>query len=709
MTRPGIHRLWRGVCIAIALIVVQPVEAATITVNTAEVLASADDGFCTLTEAVLAANSNTASGALPGECVAGEAVPVQDLIVFEPSLFPAHFQIFSTLHLNESIKIQGPGAAVMDVTNLAETRVFNILNLQANSEFEISGMTLRDNVLRAVTGDYGGAALVSLGPGSSLLFENIVFLNNSSERGGGALGFFGGGGHSITIRNCTFDGNRAGNFGDGNVVGGGAVFIGAQQTISIENSSFINNETFHDALAQPQEDAAGGAILLRSGQTLASVVDIFQSTFSGNSTTGVGGAIALGGPGFPAEISELSLRHSTVVFNISDSNDDEVAVAGGGGVWSASSAPVQLFNSIVALNADNADSPAPDLHGSMQSFGFNLVSMNATVSGVFPAGQPNGNDDWVGTAPSPLDPLLEALDYAGGPTPVHVPMLGSPVLDQGRCTSRLTDQRLFQNTQTGLRVIDIGNIIDAADGCDIGAVELFSASSNPIPVANDDIYTAFEDQPLTVAAINGLLQNDLDDDALIVIDASPADQNRGLVAAQLTASADGAFVFETLSPDTSGQTEFVYVISDNLNTGSASVFIDVLPVNDAPSFAFSTDSLAAVPAQPTLIEDWATEIGAGPADEQGQSVQFLVSPVDVPVGFFSVSPSLQFGGTGNADLSFEIAAGATGSAIVSIVLLDNGGTANGGVNLSDAVVVNISASTDSIFHSRFEGIDRAGM
>jgi len=47
------------------------------------------------------------------------------------------------------------------------------------------------------------------------------------------------------------------------------------------------------------------------------------------------------------------------VLNESDSNDDEVAVAGGGGVWSVSSAPVQICNSIVAQNIDNADLPAP--------------------------------------------------------------------------------------------------------------------------------------------------------------------------------------------------------------------------------------------------------------------------------------------------------------------------------------------------------------
>ena len=62
-------------CILLAVIISQvftttPVSAATIIVNsTADVVA--DDGYCTLREAIIAANSDTASGVTAGECVAG--------------------------------------------------------------------------------------------------------------------------------------------------------------------------------------------------------------------------------------------------------------------------------------------------------------------------------------------------------------------------------------------------------------------------------------------------------------------------------------------------------------------------------------------------------------------------------------------------------------------------------------------------------------
>jgi len=56
-----------------------PAGAATITVNTTGDII-ADEGVCSLREAVIAANTNTASGATAGECAAGEALPTVDEI-----------------------------------------------------------------------------------------------------------------------------------------------------------------------------------------------------------------------------------------------------------------------------------------------------------------------------------------------------------------------------------------------------------------------------------------------------------------------------------------------------------------------------------------------------------------------------------------------------------------------------------------------------
>src|SRR5512140_1599788 len=77
---------------AVLLLVPATARAATITVNsTADV--AANDGACTLREAILAANTNTASGAAAGECAAGAAG--LDTIVF--ALPGAGVQTITTL------------------------------------------------------------------------------------------------------------------------------------------------------------------------------------------------------------------------------------------------------------------------------------------------------------------------------------------------------------------------------------------------------------------------------------------------------------------------------------------------------------------------------------------------------------------------------------------------------------------------------------
>src|SRR5689334_25318327 len=70
-----------GAAAAALILAGRGASAATITVNgIADTVA--DDGVCTLREAIVAANTNAASGAMPGECAAGEASPTVDTIAF---------------------------------------------------------------------------------------------------------------------------------------------------------------------------------------------------------------------------------------------------------------------------------------------------------------------------------------------------------------------------------------------------------------------------------------------------------------------------------------------------------------------------------------------------------------------------------------------------------------------------------------------------
>ena len=81
---------------------------------------------------------------------------------------------------------------------------------------------------------------------------------------------------------------------------------------------------------------------------------------------------------------------------------------------------------------------------------------------------------------------------------------------------------------------------------------------------------------------------------------------------------------------------------------------------------------------------WATGISPGPASEAQQSVTFTVS-VSNP-GLFSTQPAVSAGGT----LTYAPAADAFGSATVTVVANDDGGTANGGDNSSGAASFGIA-------------------
>jgi len=66
---------------ALTLCIAHGASASTITVNSSADT-SANDGHCTLREAIAAANNNVASGGLAGECVAGQTLPTIDTIAF---------------------------------------------------------------------------------------------------------------------------------------------------------------------------------------------------------------------------------------------------------------------------------------------------------------------------------------------------------------------------------------------------------------------------------------------------------------------------------------------------------------------------------------------------------------------------------------------------------------------------------------------------
>jgi hypothetical protein len=105
--------------------------------------------------------------------------------------------------------------------------------------------------------------------------------------------------------------------------------------------------------------------------------------------------------------------------------------------------------------------------------------------------------------------------------------------------------------------------------------------------------------------------------------------------------------------------------------------LPISPPNQAPSFLAGGNVSAVAEEGAKIVENWATGTTPGPVSEVGQSVHFIIVSNSAS-GLFSVPPSVDSQG----NLTFTPHPNAHGTAHISLKLLDNGGTANGGVNAS---------------------------
>jgi regulation of enolase protein 1 (concanavalin A-like superfamily) len=188
------------------------------------------------------------------------------------------------------------------------------------------------------------------------------------------------------------------------------------------------------------------------------------------------------------------------------------------------------------------------------------------------------------------------------------------------------------------------------------------------PKAFADTYSVNEDTALSVNASSGVLANDSDPEG----DSMTAVVVSG--AAGLTLNPDGSFAYV---PPTNfaGTVSFTYKANDAaLSSVPATVTIAVNPANETPSFIKGANQTIEPAAGAQVVAGWATAVSQGSSDT-GQLVDFIVTS-SAP-SFFSVQPGVSASGT----LTYGTA-GISGTAIVSVSIHDNGGTANGGIDTS---------------------------
>ncbi|HXI32310.1 MAG TPA: tandem-95 repeat protein, partial [Vicinamibacterales bacterium] len=215
------------------------------------------------------------------------------------------------------------------------------------------------------------------------------------------------------------------------------------------------------------------------------------------------------------------------------------------------------------------------------------------------------------------------------------------------------------------------------------------------PRPTDDAVTVLEDSGVSTITV---LANDTDPDAGQTLSVASVTSPANGVSAVLSAMA----VTYRPNPNFFGSDSFTYTVSDGHGgSATATVNVTVTPVNDVPSFSAGGSLTVLEDASAQTVANWATNLSAGPANESGQALNFIVSNSNAAL--FSAQPAVAANGT----LTFTPAATANGAATVSVQVHDNGGTASGGVDTSLAQTFTITVTAVNDAPSFTKGADQA--
>jgi CSLREA domain-containing protein len=291
--------------------------------------AVANDGLCTLREAIVAANTNATSGGSPGECVAGQALPAVDTIAFAIAGSGVHTIVASSQmpQITEAVTINGYTQAGATANTLAvgdnaalriqidagslpaSTDLFQfvggsgstvrglVISHPQGAAFSIGGFSVSDN--NTIAGNFIGTD--PTGTVHQAAGENVIHVSGVSNTIGGTnpadRNVIGAAGTATSGTIDIFGGNN--NFIQGNYIGIDATGSAALQPASsaangIRLGSATTNVTIGGAVP-----GAGNAILASNvGIRVLFAVNgvVIQGNTLGTDavgSTGLGGSVGI--------------------------------------------------------------------------------------------------------------------------------------------------------------------------------------------------------------------------------------------------------------------------------------------------------------------------------------------------------------------------------------------------------------------------------